>query len=70
MLDIGSGTGRPVSHTLVEAGCEVTGIDGSSTMVELARQQVPGARFELQDVRSLQAADETFHGDDLLPSGQ
>lgn len=55
VLDIGSGTGRPVAQRLVDAGFEVTGIDVSATMVDLARQQVPGARFELQDVRSFDA---------------
>ncbi|MGW1765820.1 class I SAM-dependent methyltransferase [Streptomyces sp. NPDC002073] len=51
VLDVGSGTGRPVAEVLVRAGCEVTGIDVSSTMVDLARSQVPGARFEQCDVR-------------------
>ncbi|MFG2292713.1 class I SAM-dependent methyltransferase [Streptomyces sp. NPDC048603] len=51
VLDVGSGTGRPVAETLVRAGYEVTGIDVSAAMVELARAQVPGARFEQQDVR-------------------
>ncbi|MEV5973439.1 class I SAM-dependent methyltransferase [Streptomyces sp. NPDC051921] len=51
VLDVGSGTGRPVAELLVHAGHEVTGIDVSATMVELARQQVAGARFEQCDVR-------------------
>ncbi|BAU87356.1 class I SAM-dependent methyltransferase [Streptomyces laurentii] len=46
VLDVGSGTGRPVAELLVRAGCEVTGIDVSATMVGLAREQVPEARFE------------------------
>ncbi|MFH8260593.1 class I SAM-dependent methyltransferase [Streptomyces roseolus] len=51
VLDVGSGTGRPVAALLAAAGCEVTGIDVSRTMVELARAQVPGVRFEQVDVR-------------------
>ncbi|MFB7862851.1 class I SAM-dependent methyltransferase [Streptomyces sp. NPDC056069] len=51
VLDVGSGTGRPAADLLARAGHEVTGIDVSATMVELARQQVPGARFEQCDVR-------------------
>ncbi|WP_282692777.1 class I SAM-dependent methyltransferase [Streptomyces sp. CC208A] len=51
VLDVGSGTGRPVAALLAAAGHEVTGIDVSRTMVELARAQVPGARFERSDVR-------------------
>ncbi|MEV7611865.1 class I SAM-dependent methyltransferase [Streptomyces sp. NPDC089799] len=51
VLDVGSGTGRPVAESLVRAGYDVTGIDVSAAMVELARSQVPGARFEQHDVR-------------------
>ncbi|MFB7511893.1 class I SAM-dependent methyltransferase [Streptomyces sp. NPDC056144] len=46
VLDVGSGTGRPVADRLSASGFDVTGIDVSRTMVELAREQVPGARFE------------------------
>ncbi|MFE5590323.1 class I SAM-dependent methyltransferase [Streptomyces sp. NPDC056549] len=55
VLDVGSGTGRPVADLLVRAGCEVTGIDVSREMVELASAQVPGARFEQCDVRAFEA---------------
>ncbi|MFE5796808.1 class I SAM-dependent methyltransferase [Streptomyces sp. NPDC056503] len=51
VLDAGSGTGRPVAAMLVDAGHEVTGVDVSGTMVELARARVPGARFEQGDLR-------------------
>ncbi|MDX2293565.1 MULTISPECIES: class I SAM-dependent methyltransferase [Streptomyces] len=51
VLDVGSGTGRPVAALLAAAGHDVTGIDVSRTMVEVAREQVPGARFEQVDVR-------------------
>ncbi|MFJ3903771.1 class I SAM-dependent methyltransferase [Streptomyces sp. NPDC090025] len=60
VLDVGSGTGRPVADRLVRAGCEVTGIDVSRTMVELARSQVPGARFEQADVRTHRVPDGSF----------
>ncbi|AUG80491.1 SAM-dependent methyltransferase [Kitasatospora sp. MMS16-BH015] len=53
VLDIGSGTGRPVAERLAAAGHLVTGCDVSPTMVRLARAQVPLARFELADVREL-----------------
>ncbi|MFD5622941.1 class I SAM-dependent methyltransferase [Streptomyces yangpuensis] len=52
VLDVGSGTGRPTAETLVRAGCDVTGIDVSAAMVDLARARVPGARFEQADVRT------------------
>ncbi|MCZ7415885.1 MULTISPECIES: class I SAM-dependent methyltransferase [unclassified Streptomyces] len=55
VLDVGSGTGRPAAELLAAAGCRVTGIDVSATMVELARAQVPAARFEQRDVRDHRA---------------
>ena len=51
VLDIGSGTGRPVAADLTAAGHRVTGLDVSSRMVEIAREQVPGATFVHVDVR-------------------
>ncbi|MFJ8589234.1 class I SAM-dependent methyltransferase [Streptomyces sp. NPDC093595] len=51
VLDVGSGTGRPTAEALVDAGFDVTGIDVSAEMVRLARERVPGARFEQVDVR-------------------
>jgi SAM-dependent methyltransferase len=52
VLDVGSGTGRPVAERLAAAGLDVTGIDVSPVMVDIARRQVPGARFEVADVRT------------------
>jgi len=51
VLDIGSGTGRPAADLLTRAGYAVTGIDVSATMIDIARRQVPGARFDQVDVR-------------------
>jgi ubiquinone/menaquinone biosynthesis C-methylase UbiE len=53
VLDIGCGTGKPVAEVLAAAGHQVTGYDVSPTMVELARARVPGARFEVGDLRAL-----------------
>lgn len=52
VLDVGSGTGRPVAERLAAAGHRVTGIDVSPRMVEIAREQVPGATFEVADART------------------
>ncbi|MER6098322.1 methyltransferase domain-containing protein [Streptomyces sp. NPDC001728] len=60
VLDVGSGTGRPVADLLVRAGCEVTGIDVSGEMVALAGAQVPGAGFEQCDVRAFDAPEGHF----------
>ncbi|SDP84490.1 Methyltransferase domain-containing protein [Actinopolyspora xinjiangensis] len=61
VLDLGSGTGRPVSERLSGAGCGVTGLDVSATMIELARRRVPEARFELTDIRERDFPPESFH---------
>lgn len=53
VMDIGSGTGRPTADRIAAQGHEVTGYDVSRTMIDLARAQVPAARFELADVRAL-----------------
>lgn len=50
VLDVGCGTGVPAARQLTEAGCEVTGIDISARMLELARRNVPQARFLQRDV--------------------
>jgi SAM-dependent methyltransferase len=60
VLDIGSGTGRPVAHDLTAAGYRVTGLDVSGVMIDLARAQVPGARFIQADVREWTSLSETW----------
>ncbi|MBS2966560.1 methyltransferase domain-containing protein [Actinocrinis puniceicyclus] len=53
VLDAGSGTGLPTARQLVEAGCEVTCLDLSPAMVDLARANVPAAKHLLGDVLDL-----------------
>jgi SAM-dependent methyltransferase len=60
VLDIGSGTGRPVAQDLAAAGHRVTGLDVSPVMVDLARAQVPGAEFVCADVREWTSAPESW----------
>ena len=43
VLDVGCGTGIPTARQLVAAGWEVTGIDISPVMLDLARRNVPEA---------------------------
>jgi SAM-dependent methyltransferase len=50
VLDLGCGTGLPTSRQLAEAGCRVTGVDFAPAMVELARRNVPEARFLTGDI--------------------
>lgn len=53
VIDVGCGTGRPTAQMLVAAGFDVTGIDVSPHMIEVARAQVPGVRFEIADLRTV-----------------
>lgn len=55
-LDAACGTGRH-SARLVELGHEVTGVDASPEMLDVARARVPGARFLEGDLRSLPVDD-------------
>ncbi|RDA86587.1 hypothetical protein CP532_5982 [Ophiocordyceps camponoti-leonardi (nom. inval.)] len=42
ILDVGCGTGHPVSTYFAEKGCAVTGIDVSQVMVDLCRSRIKG----------------------------
>lgn len=42
VLDLGCGSGEPVSRVLIEAGHEVFGVDASPAMVETYRRRFPG----------------------------
>jgi ubiquinone/menaquinone biosynthesis C-methylase UbiE len=53
VVDVGCGTGRPVTEVLAAAGHRVTGYDVSPTMIEIARTQIPGATFDVADLRTL-----------------
>lgn len=53
ILDVGCGLGVPVDEELVKAGFEVTGIDLVPSYIAEARRRVPGAAFEVRDMREL-----------------
>jgi cyclopropane fatty-acyl-phospholipid synthase-like methyltransferase len=55
VLDVGCGTGLPTARQLTDAGHEVTGIDISEGMLQLARRDVPTATFRQHDVADLPA---------------
>ena len=55
VLDVGCGTGLPTARRLVDAGCDVTGIDISEGMLQLARRDVPEATFRRLDAADLPA---------------
>ena len=47
ILDVGVGTGRPTSSIAAASGARIWGCDFSSTMVDLARKNVPSGTFEV-----------------------
>lgn len=53
VLDLGCGTGLPSARQLVDAGCEVVGVDLSRGMIDLARKYVPDATFHRRDIAGL-----------------
>jgi ubiquinone/menaquinone biosynthesis C-methylase UbiE len=62
VLDVGCGAGVPVARFLVDAGFKVTGVDVSSSMLELARVHVPEADFVKMDMRQLEFDADCFDG--------
>lgn len=59
ILDVGCGSGFPIAAYLIEQGFEVTGIDGSQKLLEIAKEKCPKMKRILGDVRTVQL-DETF----------
>ncbi|GAA3201967.1 class I SAM-dependent DNA methyltransferase [Actinocorallia longicatena] len=50
VLDAGCGTGLPTAAQITAAGHHLTGVDVSARMIELARENVPGAEFRQADL--------------------
>lgn len=57
ILDLGCGGGEPIARYLVDHGFNMTGIDSSATMIELARKRFPRHRWLQIDMRRLAIAD-------------
>jgi len=53
VLDLGCGTGMPIANYLISQGLHLTGIDASSRMLAIARQQLPNTEFIHADMRQL-----------------
>jgi ubiquinone/menaquinone biosynthesis C-methylase UbiE len=62
VIDVGCGAGVPVAKFLVESGFTVVGIDFSAKMLELARKNVPQAKFIKKDITRLDFVDDSFDG--------
>ncbi|KAF7888426.1 uncharacterized protein EAF02_002967 [Botrytis sinoallii] len=61
VLDVGCGTGIPVSQMLSQAGLDVVGFDISPKMVQLAESRVKGS-FSVADMAEYEVEEETFAG--------
>ena len=61
VLDVGCGPGQ-FSKLLGEQGFAVQGIDNSTEMLVIARQKVPGVKFQRMDMRHLEYPDSSFDG--------
>jgi len=62
VLDAGCGVGEPISKFLAKKGFKVIGVDISRKMVELAKKNVPEARFFQKNILTLDFSDQTFDG--------
>ncbi|MGW3248068.1 class I SAM-dependent methyltransferase [Streptomyces sp. NPDC001070] len=61
VADVGCGTGRITAH-LCQLGVDAFGIDLSSGMIEVARRDHPGLRFDLGSMTDLALADASVTG--------
>jgi SAM-dependent methyltransferase len=60
ILDLGCGTGVPVSRALIERGFQVHGVDASSTMVREFRRSFPNVPVECAAVENSDFFNRTF----------
>jgi SAM-dependent methyltransferase len=53
VLDLGCGAGEPIARFFIENGCSVTGVDSSSSLIEVAGGRFPDHTWMVGDMRSL-----------------
>lgn len=61
VLDLGCGSGRPISKYLIEKSCRVTGVDGAAALIDIARESFPEQTWIVSDMRNLPSLGQ-FHG--------
>lgn len=62
VLDVGCGTGVPISQTLIELGLRVHGVDASPTMIAAFRARFPDAPSECAPAETSRMLDGTYDG--------
>ncbi|QNA83350.1 class I SAM-dependent methyltransferase [Sphingomonas sp. So64.6b] len=62
VVDIGCGTGMPISKTLIDEGFEVYGIDPSPTLMAVFRRHFPGAKTVCEAAEVSRFFDRRFDG--------
>jgi len=60
LLDLGCGAGEPFARFFVDHGWQVTGVDFSEKMLELAARYVPEMKTMKMDMRDAQFAPQSF----------
>lgn len=53
VLDLGCGSGEPIARFLIEQGCKVTGVDGSSNMIAICQKRFPHMEWIQADMREI-----------------
>lgn len=62
ILDLGCGSGVPISQVLIDAGCLVSGIDASASMVAAYRRRFPGVPVVCEAVEGSSFFEREFDG--------
>ncbi len=53
ILDLGCGMGEPIGKYFIDQGFDLTGIDGSAELINLASSRFSQAKFMIQDMRTI-----------------
>ncbi|MDB6081406.1 MAG: methyltransferase [Chlamydiia bacterium] len=53
VLDLGCGTGEPLAKYFIDQGFQVTGVDGSSEMIQLCQKRFPEMEWIVGDMREV-----------------
>ena len=60
LLDLGCGAGEPIPGYFLEKGWQVTGVDFSGKMLELAKRYQPGMKTTLADITNVYFQNDQF----------